>query len=261
MGRKFYPKNQKGYGCIYRITNLINGKEYIGQTANKYSSKRWDAHKHEAAKGNPKPLYRAMKKYGVENFVFKVMLTNIPVDQLDFYEILWIKKKNSLVPKGYNLTKGGDVFSYKGEENLSFGKTPWNKGIPRSEDCKEKIKQSWTEEKRKQYSDFFKRENNPMYGKHFKGVSRYGKDNPFFQKHHSEDTKKKIKEFSKEKSKSIIRCDKETGKELQSYDSIREATKWVCENTPFQNPDHSFISRCAQGKHKYAYGYNWKFKE
>ena len=67
MERKFYPKNQVGFGCIYRITNLINNKIYIGQTANKYPSKRWGCHKHEATSGNDKPLYRAMRKYGIEN--------------------------------------------------------------------------------------------------------------------------------------------------------------------------------------------------
>ena len=261
MERKFYPKNQVGFGCIYRITNLINNKIYIGQTANKYPSKRWGCHKHEATSGNDKPLYRAMRKYGIENFEFKVMLVNIPVDQLDFYEILWIKKRDSLIPNGYNLSKGGNAFSYKGKDSISFGKIPWNKGVPRSDDCKEKIKKSWTKERRKKYSEFFKRENNPMYGKHPKGISRYGQDNPFFRKHHSEKTKEKIKEFFKQISKKIIRCDKDTGKELQSYESIREAADWISKNTIFQNPDHSFISRCAKGKHNYAYGYKWKFKE
>ena len=77
-------------GYIYVIENLINHKKYVGQTQNKYPNTRWSNHKLTARNGNNLPLYRAIRKYGEENFVFKIILKNIPLDKLDFYEILWI---------------------------------------------------------------------------------------------------------------------------------------------------------------------------
>ena len=38
-------KNKKGYGVIYTITNLVNGKKYIGQTSKYYINDRWSQHK------------------------------------------------------------------------------------------------------------------------------------------------------------------------------------------------------------------------
>ena len=261
MKRLFYPQNKDGFGCIYRIINLINGKQYIGQTANKYSSKRWDAHKFDARKGCERPLYRAMRKYGIDNFEFKVMLINIPKEKLDFYEILWIKKLNTSIPNGYNLSKGGQVFDYKGEDHPASKRIPWNKRIPRSEECKNKIKASWTESRKQLYSKKFSGKNNPQYRKHPKGISRYGEENPFFRKHHSNITKEKLRETSGRYRKEIIRCDLNTDEELQIYPSTHEAARWIKENTSFSNPDHSCLSKCAKGKQKYAYGYKWKFKE
>lgn len=80
-----------------------------------------------------------MRKYGIDNFKFKVMLINIPKDKLDYYEILWIKKLQTLNPNGYNLSCGG-TSSYPDREkgNPNMSRIPWNKGLPRSEECKEK---------------------------------------------------------------------------------------------------------------------------
>ena len=53
---------------IYKIQNLINGKIYIGQSV--HIKARFNAHKSEARNGNTRPLYNAIRKYGVENFSF-----------------------------------------------------------------------------------------------------------------------------------------------------------------------------------------------
>lgn len=57
---------------IYKIQNLINGKIYIGQSKN--IEKRWLRHKTTAFNKNDHsynlPLYRAIRKYGLENFSF-----------------------------------------------------------------------------------------------------------------------------------------------------------------------------------------------
>ena len=96
---------------IYKIVNLINGKVYIGQSQN--ISQRWIAHRSRPFNTNCAqydcPLYRAIRKYGLENFSFEV-LEETDKEQLNEKEIFWIAEFNSNNPnKGYNLTSGGDA--------------------------------------------------------------------------------------------------------------------------------------------------------
>lgn len=58
---------------IYKITNVINGKVYIGQSSN--VERRFSQHKspYEQERFSEKPLYRAFKKYGIENFTFEIL--------------------------------------------------------------------------------------------------------------------------------------------------------------------------------------------
>ena len=95
---------------IYKITNDINNKVYIGQTVKK-PEERWKEHQSRYDKNYPaaakKPLYLAMKKYGIEHFHFEVIQGNINTqEELDAAEIYWIHYYNSYI-KGYNATFGG----------------------------------------------------------------------------------------------------------------------------------------------------------
>ena len=54
-------------GYIYKITNLINQKAYIGKTINSISE-RWKEHKRDCKRFSNRPLYRALNKYGIDNF-------------------------------------------------------------------------------------------------------------------------------------------------------------------------------------------------
>lgn len=96
---------------IYLIINKVNGKKYVGQHCGTGDS-RWKQHLAACLKlENPLPLYRAMRKYGVENFSYEV-IEEIPLSKgpkyLDEREIHWIKEYNSFISeKGYNVTRGG----------------------------------------------------------------------------------------------------------------------------------------------------------
>lgn len=98
-------------GTIYCITNLINNKMYIGQTFRTWQE-RWKDHL-EAAQdlNNQRPLYRAMRKYGIENFSLTI-IENCPDKELNDREQYWINKKQTWIAehpnKGYNLTSGGN---------------------------------------------------------------------------------------------------------------------------------------------------------
>lgn len=89
---------------IYKITNTITTDFYIGKTEQSIEN-RWSAHKYNTIKTNSQThLYRAMRKYGLDNFVIETIDTAPNKIQLNEKEIFWISE---LKPK-YNMTKGGD---------------------------------------------------------------------------------------------------------------------------------------------------------
>lgn len=111
---------------IYKFTNRINGKVYIGKSVNLYN--RIQSHKHL------KPRYAfdfALKKYGWQNFDIEILhwYENIPVDnnELIALETSFIEAYDSLINKnGYNVCLFGNEI----------------KGIKRSEETKRKLAQA-----------------------------------------------------------------------------------------------------------------------
>lgn len=98
-------------GYIYKITNDVNGKMYIGKTELVDPYKRWKEHLQDYKKRRceKRPLYAAMNKYGEEHFHFEVIEeTNDTVER----EQYWINKLRTYVGfkdcNGYNATLGGD---------------------------------------------------------------------------------------------------------------------------------------------------------
>lgn len=90
---------------IYKITNKVNGKSYIGQSTN--IENRFKTHiltsKNKNSKEYEKPLYRAFRKYGLENFNFEI-LERVGVEEMTQREIFHISNSEDL----YNLTPGGE---------------------------------------------------------------------------------------------------------------------------------------------------------
>jgi group I intron endonuclease len=89
--------------AIYKIENKINGKLYIGQSVD--PKRRFRAHKSRAINNEISPLYCAIRKYGIENFELSILEWT---EDYNKREIEIIKKENSIVPNGYNLSHGGD---------------------------------------------------------------------------------------------------------------------------------------------------------
>lgn len=140
---------------IYKATNLINGKAYIGKT-NYSLEKRKNGHLRSSK--NPKTVFhQAINKYGADNFEF-VVLEELKLhknERLNKREIYYIALLDTKTPNGYNMTEGGDGQS-KGY------KSPM-KGIHfLSEEAKEKIRekrknQIFSEETKKKRSDSLKK--------------------------------------------------------------------------------------------------------
>lgn len=92
------------YGVIYVITNLVNSKQYVGQTIHS-SRHRWSSH--SDTNGGSRVLSRAIQKYGVESFVVETVDTADDKLTLDSKEAAWVKDLDTVSPRGYNLTTGG----------------------------------------------------------------------------------------------------------------------------------------------------------
>lgn len=173
---------------VYKITNKVNGKIYIGIT-NQGSGVRYYKHWSDARKGDPCPIHKAMAKYGKENFTLEIIDFADTYDELKEKEKFYIKKFNSMDRSvGYNLTEGGDG---------TFGRL-------HSEETKEKIRQKAlgrkaSEETKKKMSE-----------------SRKGKCSDKKRKH--------LQEISKLKCRRVYQYDKNLNF-IAEYSSLTEASK------------------------------------
>jgi group I intron endonuclease len=132
--------------CVYKITNLVNGKIYIGKTNN--VDKRWYEHlRVSKTQEQTFYIYRSIKKYGSENFTIVVIDNNLIEQEAFEREKFWIRELNSNNPNiGMNLTEGGEGPAglkwseesrdkIRGENNHNFGKSL-------SDETKEKLSAS-----------------------------------------------------------------------------------------------------------------------
>lgn len=98
---------------IYKITNRLNGKIYIGQTTN--PTRRFQEHRACGyGQETEKILYKAFSKYGIGNFSFEVIEETEDYNEREKY---WIKYYNCLVPNGYNMNEGGKILQFFMEKN------------------------------------------------------------------------------------------------------------------------------------------------
>jgi group I intron endonuclease len=99
-----------GVCSAYLITNVLNGKQYIGiiGTPGKTLSKRWKEHCYEARYPTRKLLQKAIKKYGEGAFKIELVASARSMEDIKLVERLLIKQHGTLAPRGYNLTSGGE---------------------------------------------------------------------------------------------------------------------------------------------------------
>ena len=90
------------YGVIYKITNKLNGMPYIGQTT-RTIAERFKEHTQA-----PTYIGNAMRKYGMENFTIEIIAECANQEELNAQEIRFIAEYDSMAPKGYNRTEGGE---------------------------------------------------------------------------------------------------------------------------------------------------------
>ena len=221
-------KGKKVYGYIYKITNQVNNKKYIGQTINE-KGYRWDGTL-EGINIYNKHLQNSMNKYGIKNFKIEIIDTTKDKKELSDKEIYWIAFYNTTDRKyGYNKTEGGEggKWTEEAKEKIS-GKNHWCYGKHRSEETKKKIgnaqigKKHWnynkhhsketkkkmsetkkgkhrTEETKKKISEAHKGKKHTKETKKKMSDSQKGKNNPMYGKHLSKEHKRKLSEAHKGK--------------------------------------------------------------
>jgi group I intron endonuclease len=149
---------------IYKATNIINHKVYIGQTI-KTLDYRKRKHINNAFRNPKTRFHQAIIKYGEENFIWTIVENNIESkDILNEKEIYWILFFNSF-NNGYNDTKGGKSFlgyKFTEESKKKMSLSHLGQSRPCSKEHREKISKSVSGK------------NNGFYGKK-------GKDSPFLK--------------------------------------------------------------------------------
>lgn len=92
---------------IYKITNLVNQKVYIGQTIQINPRMRWYSHQADARKGKKSYLYDSMRKHGINNFTWEVIDQCSNIDELNLLEKKWLSHYRSIV-EVYNNREAGN---------------------------------------------------------------------------------------------------------------------------------------------------------
>lgn len=120
---------------IYKMTNIINNKVYIGQTQLTLSH-RMSQHIHR----NVGAIDKAIKKYGIDNFKVEVIEECHDLDELNEREKYWIETLNCKSPNGYNLTDGGEgVAGYHHTSETKIKMSLARKGHKKSPEMRAKL--------------------------------------------------------------------------------------------------------------------------
>ena len=117
-----YPNERRNMYLIYKVTNLRNGKIYIGMTGHSFQH-RWNQHLADVRNHcNDYVFHKALKKYGIEEFKTEIVSTGLTKTEAQQREIELIRECNSyyLGGWGYNMTYGGQCNDHKkGELNYA----------------------------------------------------------------------------------------------------------------------------------------------
>lgn len=260
---------------IYKITNKINNKVYIGQTTRELT-KRFQEHTFPSS--GSKAIRDAMAKYGHDNFKIEELAQAASLDELNLLEERFVEELDSLAPNGYNLKSGGlknIVFTEEVKEKMRQAKLGTTISeetrckmseshkqrfaldpsltIARSEQSKvmwedpeyrnnisEKRKEFWSDpEHRAVASEKAKANTTDELKKQISEAVKIALNTP--------ETKAKMVEFYKTQQREVIRSD---GVE---FASIQDAAKVTgCHG--------STIIKNIKGKYKSAGGFTWKYK-
>ena len=93
-------------GYVYKITNTVNQKSYIGISIHEPEKRR--IRDHLTGHGS-RIIANAVKKYGRDAFTYEILEDNVFPALLPDLEVAYIAKFKTVAPLGYNLTTGGEI--------------------------------------------------------------------------------------------------------------------------------------------------------
>ena len=269
-----------------------SGKRYYGITCQEKCEYRWNDGKGYRTQ---QYFYRAINKYGWDNFQHIVLFNNLTKDEACLLEQCYIALYDTTNPKyGYNINLGGEhgLHSDETKRKLSENNAKYWKGKTLTEEHKRKIGEASkgrkhtettkrkiaeankgnTYSKGKHLSKETKKKmSEAKKGKHFTeehkkklSESMKAEKNHNYGKHFTEEHKRKIGEGNKGKPKlkgkdnpnsKAILMFTKEDEFIKRFDCIREAIQYLGKD------NGSNISKCAKGKIPTAYGYKWKYEE
>lgn len=201
---------------IYTFKNKVNGKVYVGQTCRTFKERMGEHLRHKNT-----TLGKALAKYGIDNFEYKIIDEAKTIEELNEKEIFWIEKLNSITPYGYNLCKGGNN----------------TLGYNHKEESKEKMRLS--------KKGTFKGEDNPFFGKKHTHETRQKMRDAW-----TEERKEQLRLSAKTRKHLTVKVrNVDTG---EVFDSVKEAAEKY-------NLKDTHISRVCKGKRKTTGGFKWEY--
>lgn len=234
--RKNNPKSNSG---IYKITNKVNNKIYIGSTCCFKERKS----KHKTSKTDT-IISKSIQKYGWNNFIFEIIeycdVYELEVREQFYLDLLQPFKENN----GYNILRTVIGNGWRGHNHTEESKKimsekkqgyiPWNK-------------------------DKIGVQEHSLEARKLMSINTTGEKNPFYNKNHTKETKEYLSFLAKNRdmsrfNKRIIQIDKNTQEVIKIWESITNINKFYGISL-----NNSSISRVCKGKQKTAYGFCWKY--
>lgn len=228
---------------IYKITNKLNEKVYIGQTTKTLDIRR-KGHIQAAKNGVNHHLYNAINKYGIENFKFEEICKANSKSELNYLEAKYILEYDS-VRNGYNMGYGGD-------NNVMDSPIVKEKHhrIMRNDDVRLKISQSM-----KQY-----RKENPFTNEHRQKISEKLKGNNHFAGHTITEEHKQALNNSHYKK---VYCINHNNEIVAKFDKVQDAAKWWFNNGYDTVNNYKLLSNAIKRSNKqniYIKGLKWIYE-
>lgn len=219
---------------IYKVTNEINNKVYIGKT-NDFNKRKKE---HTLYDINDNSIFhRALKKYGLNNFKWEIIDYAKTLEEINEKEKYYIKKYNTFKPNGYNMTKGGD------------GGSMWNARpvvvLDKNGNFINRYDSAGEAEKKGGFTNTSvltccKEKNRTHKGFLFMFEDEYIKNGAYEYEKLTNKCEKKVIQYSKE------------GVKIKEFNSIKEASEQT-------NTRRTSIILVCKGNYKTANGYIWSY--
>lgn len=264
------PENIHRGFAVYKITNLVNGKSYIGMTGD--VKRRFQAHMTCVRRNRGKAIHAAIRKYGSSSFEFKVLIYCGSAEYAFDVERKLIAALGTQI-NGYNITAGGDgVRSITPEamDRIRKSLSRSLRGVPKSPEHIESMRKSrigvkFSESHREAISAARKGKKASEESKAHMSAMRKGKrphKNTIaalmdaLRRPKSDDHKNKLSEAARKSRGRRVEC----VEALITFSCILDAMDWLVENG-HEKACPSAIGRVCRGSVPRAYGYTWRYVE